>query len=155
MVKELKYKLPSTKILAYTFSYSSEIILKLLQAGVNGFVVKKEDDEEFIKAVQYLLDGNDYFCKEARTHIINRFAESDDLPSRHLIANTPFSGKELELIKLLCKQMTTKEISKHLDLTTRTVEQYRSNILKRISAKNIAGIIKFALQNGIIQMDEL
>jgi DNA-binding NarL/FixJ family response regulator len=51
--------------------------------------------------------------------------------------------------------MTTKEISIHLTLSERTVEQYRSNITRRIGAKNLAGVIKFALQHGIMKMDEL
>lgn len=51
--------------------------------------------------------------------------------------------------------MTTKAISDHLTLSERTVEQYRSNITRRIKAKNLAGVIKFALQNGIITLEEL
>lgn len=156
LARELKYKLPTVKILAYTFSFSPGPIIKMFQSGINGYVIKKEDDEEFIKSVKLLMEGKDYFCKEARTHIINRFSGSeDDYSIKHLIANTKFSGKEIELIRLLCKQMTTKEISRHLNLSERTVEQYRSNIIKRVGAKNLAGVIKFALQNGIVQLDEL
>ncbi len=156
LVRELKYKIPSLKILAYSFSYAPEAIIKMLQSGVNGYVIKKEDDEEFNRAVRYLMEGKDYFCKEARIHIVNRFAGIEsDYSVKYLIANTKFSGKEIELIKLLCKQMTTKEISGYLHLSERTVEQYRSNIIRRIEAKNLAGVIKFALQNGIIQLDEL
>lgn len=156
LIRELKYKMPQVKILVYTFTYSPDVIVKMLQAGANGYVVKKDDDEEFIKAVRLLLENKDYFSQEARTHIINRFSGTeDDYSIKHLIANTKFSGKEIELIKLLCKQMNTKEISKSINLSERTVEQYRSNITRRIGAKNLAGVIKFALQNGIVQLDEL
>lgn len=156
LVRELKYKIPAAKILAYSFSYSPDTMIKMLQSGVNGYVIKKEDDEEFSRAVQLLMEGRDYFCKEARIHIINRFSGAeDDYTNNHLIANTKFSGKEIELMRLLCKQMTTKEISKHLHLSERTIEQYRSNIIRRIGAKNLAGVIKFALQNGVIQLEEL
>lgn len=156
LVKEIKYKLPETRVLAYSFSYSADSIVKMLQSGVNGYVIKKEEDDEFLQAIHHLLSGREYFCKEARNHIINRFSSNgDELAFKHLIANTRFSGKELELIKLLCRQMTTKEIGNHLHLSERTVEQYRSNIARRIGAKNVAGIIKFALQNGVIQLDEL
>lgn len=156
LVRELKFKLPNTRVLAYSFSYSPEAILRMLQAGVNGYVIKKEDDEEFVRSVDILMEGKEYFCKEARNHIINRFSDAnDDLAMKHLIANTKFSGKELELIRLLCRQQTAKEIGKHLFLSERTVEQYRNNISKRIGAKNLAGIIKFALKNGIVQLDDL
>ncbi|MDA3615048.1 response regulator [Polluticaenibacter yanchengensis] len=156
LVRELKYKLPKSHILAYSFTYSPDVIVRMLQSGINGYVIKKEDDEEFIKAVHLLMQNKDYFCKEARIHIVNRFTGTEDEYSiKHLIANTKFSGKEIELIKLLCKQMNTKEIGHNLNLSERTVEQYRSNIGRRIGAKNLAGIIKFALQNGIVQIDDL
>lgn len=156
LVRELKYKLPYTRVLAYTFTYSSNVIVKLVQSGVNGYVIKKEDDEEFIKAVHAVMEGREYFCQEARIHIVNKFANAeDDLAATHLIANFKFSGKEIEMIRLLCKQMTTREIGASLHLTERTVEQYRSNMSRRIGARNLAGIIKFALQNGIVQLDDL
>lgn len=156
LVRELKYKLPNSLILAYSFTYSPDVIVRMLQSGINGYVIKKEDDEEFVKAVHLLMQKKDYFCKEARIHIVNRFTGTEDEYSiKHLIANTKFSGKEIELVKLLCKQMSTKEIGHNLNLSERTVEQYRSNIGRRIGAKNLAGIIKFALQNGIVQIDDL
>lgn len=156
LVKEIKYKLPETRVLAYSFSYSPDSIVKMLQSGINGYVIKKEDDDEFIQAVHNLMSGREYFCKEARNHIINRFSSNgDEMALKHIIANTRFSGKEIELIKLLCRQMTTKEIGNHLHLSERTVEQYRSNVARRIGAKNVAGIIKFALQNGIVELDDL
>jgi DNA-binding NarL/FixJ family response regulator len=156
LVRELKYKIPSATILTYTFTYAPDIILKMFQSGVSGYVIKSENDEEFIQAIHQLLDGGTYFCKAARNHIVNRFSGTEDNYSiKHLIANTGFSGNEIELIKLLCRQMNTKEISMHLNLSERTVEQYRSNITRRIGAKTLAGVVKFALQHGIIHMDDL
>ena len=156
LVRQLKYKLPSTKILAYSFSYTPDTIIKMLKCGVNGYVIKKDEDEEFINAIHLLMQDRDYFCKEARLHIINRFTTStDDYAIKHIIANSQFSGKELELIRLLCKQMNSKEISNHLHLSERTVEQYRSNIMRKVKAKNLAGVIKFAIQNGVIMLEDL
>lgn len=156
LIRELKYKIPAVKILVYSFTYSSDVVLKTLKAGANGYLVKKDDDQEFIKAVHLLLENKDYFSSEARIHIINRFSGTEeDYSIKHVISNTKFTGKEIDLIKLLCKQMTSKEISKNIGLAERTIEQYRSNIARRIGAKNIAGIIKFALQNGIVQLDDL
>lgn len=156
LVRQLKEKLPSAKIMAYSFSYSPDIIIKMLKAGIDGYVIKREDDEEFVNAIHLLMQGRDYFCKEARTHIVNRFSTAtDDFAIKHIIGNVKFSGKELELIRLLCKQVTTKEISRYLNLSERTIEQYRSNIMRKVNAKTLAGIIKFAIQNGVIMVDEL
>lgn len=153
---ELRSKLPAAKILAYTFSCSPDDMIKMMRSGIDGYVTKSNNDDEFIHAINRLMEGREYFCKEARLHSSKRFTQTeDDYRTSRLIANTKFSGKELELVRLLCKQRTTKETSKHLHLSERTVEQYRSSIIHRIGVKNLAGLIKFALQHGVIQLEEL
>jgi DNA-binding NarL/FixJ family response regulator len=154
VVREIKYRCPMTRILGYSFNINAASILKMFEAGVHGYVVKSEDDTEFEKAVTALLEGKDYFCKEARTHIINRIFPEEDRPGM-VIANTGFSAKELEIIRLICRQKTAREISKEVFLSERTVEQYRSNITRRIGARNVAGVIRFALQHGIITLEDL
>jgi DNA-binding NarL/FixJ family response regulator len=154
VVREIKYRCPMTRILGYSFNINAASILKMFEAGVHGYVVKNEDDTEFEKAVIALLEGKDYFCKEARTHIINRIFPEEDRPGL-VIANTGFSAKELEIIRLICRQRTAREISKEVYLSERTVEQYRSNITRRIGARNVAGVIRFALQHGIITLEDL
>ncbi|HEV3414614.1 MAG TPA: response regulator transcription factor [Puia sp.] len=154
VVREIRYRCPSTRILAYSFNSNAAAIIKLFEAGVHGYVIKSEDDAEFERAVTTLLEGKDYFCKEARAYIVNRIFPEEDRPAL-IIANTGFSAKEVEIIRLICRQMTAREISKEVYLSERTVEQYRSNITRRIGAKNVAGVIKFALQHGIITLEDL
>jgi len=154
VAREIKYRCPATRILGYSFNVNATPVLKMFEAGIHGYVVKSEDDTEFNKAVTYLLEGKDYFCKEARNHIINRVSSGDD-QSKLIVANTGFSPKEVEIIRLICKQKTAKEISREVFLSERTVEQYRSNITRRIGARNVAGVIKFALQYGIVDLEDL
>ena len=154
IVREIKYRSPGTRILAYSFNAYSAAVLKMFNAGVHGYLVKSEDDTEFVKAVTTLLDGKEYFCREARIHIIHRVFPEEEHP-RLIVANTGFSSKEIEIIRLICQQKNAREISDLVFLSERTVEQYRSNITKRIGARNIAGIIRFALQNHIIDLADL
>lgn len=154
VTREVRYHCPGARILGYSFNINAASILKMFGAGVNGYVIKSENDDEFTKAVGYLLEGKDYFCKEARNHIINRISPEED-HTRLMVANTEFSAKEIEIIRLICKQKTAREIAQTVYLSERTVEQYRSNISKRIGAKNMAGVIKFALQYGVIDLEDL
>jgi DNA-binding NarL/FixJ family response regulator len=154
VAREIKYRCPATRILGYSFNVNATPVLKMFEAGIHGYVAKGEGDAEFSKALTYLLEGKDYFCKEARNHIINRVSIEEDNTHR-IIANTEFSAKEIEIIRLVCKQKTAREISRQVYLSERTVEQYRSNITRRIGARNVAGIIKFALQYGIIDLEDL
>lgn len=154
IVKEIKYRCPATRILAYSFNSYSAAVLRMFGAGVHGYVIKSENDEEFVHAVDTLLEGKEFFCREARNHIIHRVFPEEELP-RLIVANTGFSAKEIEIIRLICQQKTAREISSQVYLSERTVEQYRSNISRRIGARNIAGIIRFALQNHIIDLADL
>jgi DNA-binding NarL/FixJ family response regulator len=154
VAREIKYRCPTTRILGYSFNVNAATVLKMFEAGIHGYVVKSEDDAEFSKALTYLLEGKDYFCKEARNHIVNRVSIGED-NTRRIVANTKFSAKEIEIIRLVCQQKTAKEISRQVYLSERTVEQYRSNITRRIGARNVAGIIKFALQYGLIDLEDL
>ena len=154
VVREVKYRCPSARILAYSFNAYSAAVVKMFNAGVHGYLVKSENDIEFVKAVTTLLEGKEYFCREARTHIIHRVFPEEEHP-RLVVANTGFSSKEIEIIRLICQQKNAREISDLIFLSERTVEQYRSNITKRIGARNIAGIIRFALQNHIIDLADL
>lgn len=154
VVREIKYRCPAARLLAYSFNAYSAAVLKMFHAGVHGYVVKSEDDGEFVKAVSALLEGKEYFCREARMHIIHRVFPEEERP-KLMVANTGFSAKEIEIIRLICQQKTAREISDQVFLSERTVEQYRSNIIKRIGARNVAGIIRFALQNHIIDLADL
>jgi DNA-binding NarL/FixJ family response regulator len=154
VVREIKYRCPASRILAYSFNVNATSILRMFEAGVHGYVIKSENDAEFEKAVTSLMEGRDYFCKEARAYIINRIFPEEERPGL-LVANTGFSAKEIEIIRLLCRQKTAREISKEVYLSERTVEQYRSNITRRIGARNVAGVIRFALQHGIISLEDL
>ena len=154
IVREMKYRCPATRILAYSFNGYSAAVLKMFGAGVHGYVIKSENDEEFVHAVGTLLEGKEYFCREARNHIIHRVFPEEEHP-RLIVANTGFSAKEIEIIRLICQQKTAREISSQVYLSERTVEQYRSNISRRIGARNVAGIIRFALQNHIIDLGDL
>jgi DNA-binding NarL/FixJ family response regulator len=154
VAREIRYRCPATRILGYSFNVNATTILKMFEAGIHGYVVKSEDDAEFSKALTYLLEGKDYFCKEARNHIINRVSIEED-NTRRIVANTEFSAKEIEIIRLVCQQKTAREISRQVYLSERTVEQYRSNITRRIGARNVAGLIKFALQYGLIDLEDL
>lgn len=154
VVKTIRGHLPEVKCLVYSFNFTAEAIHKMFFAGVNGYVVKSENDEEFLHAVHIIMEGREFFCREARNNIINRISHREE-NTRFIAASTEFTKKEIEIIRLICRQKNAREISEEVELSERTVEQYRSNIVKKIGEKSIVGIVKFALKNGIIRLEDL
>lgn len=154
VVQTIRQKIKDVKVLVYSFNFNAEAIHKMFFAGVNGYVVKSENDDEFLDAIDAVLEDRDYFCKEARNHILNRILPVSE-NAKFIAANTEFTQKEIEIIRLICQQKNAKEISSLVFLSERTVEQYRSSIVRRIGEKSIIGILKFALKNGIVRLEDL
>jgi DNA-binding NarL/FixJ family response regulator len=154
VAKEIRYRCPGTRILGYSFNMNTASVLKMVEAGLHGYVDKSENDEEFTKAVTALLGGKDYFSKEARLHLIKNHTFGEDRTGL-IAANTGFSSKEIKIIRLICKQKKVKEISRQVQLPEGIVEQHLNNITSRIGARNTADIIKFAIQQGIIGLEDL
>jgi len=154
VTREIKYRCPESRILGYSFNVNAASVLKMIDAGIHGYVDKSESDVEFTNAVTALLEGKNYYSKEARLHIIGNPIPREDQTAL-VAANTGFSLKEIEIIRLICQQKKTKEISRLVQLPDKTVEQYLHNISGRIGARNAAGIIKFAIQQGIIGLQDL
>ncbi|HEX9509176.1 MAG TPA: response regulator transcription factor [Puia sp.] len=153
VTKEIRCRCPGTRILGYSFNMNAASILEMVEAGINGYVDKSGNDAEFINAVTCLLEGKDYFSKEA-SYLIKGSNFGED-HTELIAANTGLSAKEIEIIRLIGQQKKMKEISRQVQLPERTVEQYLKNITSRIGAPDKAGIIKFAIQQGIIRLEDL
>jgi DNA-binding NarL/FixJ family response regulator len=154
VTKEIRTWCPSTRILGYSFNMNADSILKMVEAGIHGYVDKSGNDAEFTHAVTCLLEGRDYFSKDA-LHYITRGSASGEDHTELIAGNTGLSAKEIEIIRLICQQKKVKEISRQVQLPEKTVEQYLKNITSRIGARDKAGIIKFAIQQGIIRLEDL
>ena len=154
VTKEIRSGCPSTRILGYSFNMNAAAILKMVDAGIHGYVDKSGTDAEFTRAVTFLLEGRDYFSKEALQHVIKGSASGED-HTELIAANTGFTAREIEIIRLICQQKKLREISRRLELPEKTVDQALTDIIHRIGARDKADVIKFAIQQGIIGLNEL
>ncbi|HTI12578.1 MAG TPA: response regulator transcription factor [Puia sp.] len=154
VTKEIRSDCPATRILGYSFNMNAAAILKMVDAGIHGYVDKSGTDAEFTRAVIFLLEGRDYFSKEALQHVIKGSASGED-HTELIAANTGFTAREIEIIRLICQRKKLREISRRLELPEKMVEQALTDIMHRIGARDKADVIKFAIQQGIIGLNEL
>lgn len=154
VAREIKNQNRDTKILVYTYNDDAEAVNNMFSANVNGYIIKDDKDEDIVQAVDYILQGKDYFCAVARGHIINTFTLQDNIPAFR-VGELEFSPREIEIIRFTCMQMTAKQIGVKLNLSERTIEQYKSSVNKKIGSKNLVGLIKFALKFGIVKLEDL
>jgi DNA-binding NarL/FixJ family response regulator len=148
--KILRKDMPDIKIIALTMFDDEQNILNMYHAGVSGYLLKNTNKVQFEEAVRTVYNGGTYFSNDATIHLIRKAVKEKD-PDY----GQPFNERETEIIKLLCKQYSSKEIADKICLSVRTVEGYRMKIMKKINVKNHSGIVLFALKNGLIEQDEV
>lgn len=118
-------------------------IAKCAQKGAYGYLIKNADEEELLLSIRSVAKSKKYFGPEISEKMVNFMSENK-------VSSQLLSNKENEVIQLIAKGLTTKEIASKLFVSTRTIETHRANILKKLEVKNTAALIKKATEKKII-----
>lgn len=135
---------PEVKTLALTSHSDHLIISKLTKANVNGYLLKNAEKSELLTAIHQIYEGEDYFSQMVKDKVLDSLFSSkneNEIPE--------LSKREKEIIKLIVEQRTAAEIAQELFISPNTVNTHRKNLLSKLKLKNIAGLVKYAVENGI------
>ena len=148
--KKLIKELPGIGVIALSMFDEENLIVDMLEAGAKGYLLKNVHKEEIIAAVKSVYMDKPYYCRDTSNKLAQIIAKSHFNPYKK---NTipKFSENEIAVIKLICKEYSTKEMADNLKISHRTVENYRSKILEKIDAKNTVGIVVYAIKNKIYE----
>ncbi|MEB3343908.1 response regulator transcription factor [Aquimarina gracilis] len=141
-LKWIKNEKIPTKVLALTMHKSSEFIKRIFMSGASGYIQKDMGRKELVKAILTLYKEGMYYTPEISKIVMESLKNKNQ--------KSQISKREKEIIKLIADQLTTSEIAKRLHISPKTVESHRQNILLKLSLKNTAGLVKYAIQKGII-----
>ncbi len=145
LVKEIQKRWPAISILVLSMHSEPAIISKLIQEHINGYLLKNAEKEELLKAIRLLAQGENYFSEDVkRIYMENSFNKKKDDYQPVL------SRREIEVLKLIVEEYTAKEIAEVLCISQHTVESHRKNIFSKLNVKNVAGVVKYALENNLI-----
>ena len=137
--KQIRKILPDSKIIGVTMHSQPAYAKKMLQIGARGYVTKNSSKEEMIKAILEVYQGNKYLCEEIRNMLTDQSLNDGDNNSE---INT-LTEREMQIINLIKQGMSSKEISMNLEISLKTVEVHRHNILKKLKLKNSASLVNF------------
>lgn len=154
VTKILMKKNSSTKILALTMHKEEYIIKQMISAGALGFLLKNTGLDELTKAIITVSSSNRYYCNEASQVLISS-SSNDILPSNKQFNLTVdyksvLSNREKEIMMFIVKEFSSVQIAEKLFISKRTVDSHRKNIITKLKLKNTAGIVKYAIQNSIL-----
>ncbi|MEM8508126.1 MAG: response regulator transcription factor [Bacteroidota bacterium] len=143
-----------TKSIILSMHDSEEYILKSVQAGANGYLLKDTDKNEFIKAIHTVNGGGKFFSGDISNVLVNNLfgpATGMRSPKNHAKQN-PFdlTNKELQVLELVLSGLTNKEISEKLQNSKRTIETHRFNLMKKMEVKNLLDLAKKAKEYNLV-----
>jgi len=147
-------KQPDTKIIALSMFDEETLIVDMLEAGAKGYLLKNADKQEILDAIETVYEDKTYYCHHTSARLTNMIIKSNFNPYKKK-EPVSFNEREIEIIKLICQQNSSKEISDKLYLSSRTVEGYRTKILEKMNAKNTVGVVVYALKHHLIERSEV
>lgn len=142
--KEIRKIAPSSKIIGVSMHSQPAYAKKMLQMGAVGYITKNSSKEEMITAISEVAMGHKYICNEVKTILSEQILEDSEKPDVNLL-----SQREVEIIDLIKQGQSSREIAQHLNITLKTVEVHRHNILKKLNLKNTAALVNFINNAGM------
>jgi DNA-binding NarL/FixJ family response regulator len=146
--KSLIKHAPGLGIIALSMFDEEFLIVDMLEAGARGYLLKNAQKEEIFEAIRAVYNNETYYCNKTSSKLAQMIAKSGYNPY-HKKQRVDFSERELEIMRLICQEYSNKEIGEKLFISTRTVEGHRNKIQEKIKARNMAGIIIYAVKHGI------
>ncbi len=144
----LKDLYPEIKVIILTMEDDQQIILHLVQEGVNGYLLKSADPDEMEMALRKVIRNDFYFSENISEIVLKGLLNQNKSSTKPL--EIKLTSREQDVLNLICKELTAAEIANQLCLSPRTVEGYRARLLEKTQTKNMAGLVLFAVKNKII-----
>jgi DNA-binding NarL/FixJ family response regulator len=149
----LKKEFPDLKIIVVSSHYKKSFMGYMLKLGVCAFLPKGIAPSKLAEAVDEVHVRGYYFMDEQIDVMRKQISTSVPVPALSPVEEL-FSEREIDILRLICQQYTAPQISEKLFITKRTVEGHKSNLLLKTSTRNTAGLVVYAIQNKIIDIDE-
>ncbi len=142
LVKQVRSIAPSMKIIVLSMIDDPEDIRNMLLSGVDGYILKKYARQELFYAIDAVMCGQTYWSQEVCSAVVDTHRRNAALPV--------LTARELEVLQLLAKELTSKEIANQLFISERTVETHRKNLLRKTNSSSVVGLIKYGYANKLL-----
>ena len=147
--KEVKKRFSSIKVLVVTMYEDDKFIIHLMENGANGYLLKNAESDEIRKSIYAVYENGYYFNDLVNKALLKKLVMKGNFkPSFN--QDIDFTERELEVLKLICEEKTAAEIGREIFLSPRSVEGIRQRLIEKVGVRNTAGLVMFAIKNGIV-----
>ena len=146
--RHIKKRYPEVKVIALSLYDDKKAVLEMVKSGADAYLLKNTSGEEIETAIEKVFTGRHYFTPDISQFVIDTAIDTIQA------GDAPFSEKEMEILRLMWAGKTNKEISDETGISERTVERHRQSMYNKCGKKTVVGLIRYALTNRILQLDE-
>ena len=146
---------PEVAILILTMQDSDQVVREVLRAGARGFLLKSDAGHDLVAAVEALQLQRTFFTTRVSQMVLEGFLERDKPDGHHARrddSDDVLTGREREVIQLLAEGKTSKEVAVTLNLSVKTAETHRTNLMRKLDLHSVADLTRYAVRNGIVQV---
>ncbi|MDE5421076.1 response regulator transcription factor [Ancylomarina sp. DW003] len=146
LTRRIKSHYSGINVLAISMHGDQEYVIKMLEAGAMGYILKNSGKEEVLTAIKSIANGETYLSQEvSKCLMLNAIQKSK--PSTDI----PLTKREVEVLQLISQEFSNAEIANKLFVSTRTIDTHRRNLMEKLAVKNTAGLVKYAFRNKLIE----
>jgi DNA-binding NarL/FixJ family response regulator len=147
--KVIRRQWDHVKVLAVTMYDDEKFVIHLMENGANGYLLKNADSAEIRKAIYCVFENGYYFNDLVNKALLKKLVVRANL-SPTFRPDIDLSERELQVLHLICEEKTNVEIGQTIFLSSRSVEGIRQRLIEKVGARNTAGLVLFAVKNGIV-----
>jgi DNA-binding NarL/FixJ family response regulator len=149
--RQITRSVPSTKVLILSSYSDDEYVEQLIDAGAIGYLVKQTAANDLLKAIREAAQGNAFFSPSISRRLIDRCREAFEsgAPARKSLPH--LTSRESEVLQLIAEGQPNKQIAAELNISIKTVEKHRQQVMNKLNIHDIAGLTRHAMSRGIIE----
>jgi DNA-binding NarL/FixJ family response regulator len=141
---EIASSYPQTRVIILSMHTGQDDVVQALQAGAAGFLPKFASDSELQLAIEAVMQGKTYISPHVSHHLA-AYIRNDETSKEN-----PLTPRQEEILKHIANGRSTKEIASQLNISIKTAETHRANIMNRLDMRDVASLVKYALKNGLV-----
>jgi DNA-binding NarL/FixJ family response regulator len=143
---------PGVRILILTITDTDQAVQAVLDAGARGFLLKSDAARDLVTAVEAVAHNKTFFTARVADLVLSGYLNRTQRSAKNNLSLPGLTSREREVVQLLAEGKSTKEVACHLDLSVKTAETHRSNIMRKLGLHSVSELVLYAVRNNIVQV---